>query len=289
MIKVLASVAVVFPQPVEACTRAPVVLGEPCETLNIHTPAPAFPAPLLSALRISNEYISKYGGVTLGSREDVLDLPEPFVVERLTEQGWQPVQYTLVDDENLFPGTRRIDLAEREPGSYRVFWPLSTCGEPKIDGGGALIGEFEVTPEVPYPAEVLGTIDVGFAFEEVTVHLGEGGNCQPIEANATIGRTTITLEFSDDWLPWADAASIALYVDGQLKHGFADVPTNAVLSKSYARIVDTVCASDHPSYSGGLSEGTYSIQLVARVDDQDEVFSESAKVTIDCQGDDVRR
>jgi|GEM_PF-2154432 len=279
----LAALVIVCPRAAEACSPPLPESIEPCETLRLYTPAPAFPLQLTSALRIRNDYINEYG-VHSGPSEDVLNLPEPFVLERQGDDGWQPVEYTLATEENLVLGARRIDLIEREPGQYRLSWPLSTCGEPDTDSGtGALVGEFEVTPEVPYPAQ-LGPIDVDYAIEEVTLHLGEAGDCTPIEANATLGRVTIELAIPEAWAPWIDAASIAVYVDGELEHGFAQVPTADALALRYTRTMDTVCASDDPSVSGGLPEGTYTVELVARIDGLSEVFSDPAEVTIDCAG-----
>ena len=259
---------------------------DPCETLWVYTPAPTFPVALESDLRVRNDYLNEYGWHS-GPSEDVLDLPEPIVIQRRTDTGFEAVAFELVEEPDLVDGARHIALEDPQAGDYRVIWPASTCAfEPEAeDGSGRIVGEFSMTPEVEHPGD-LGSIDVRWDVEEVVFHLGEGGDCTPIESEALVGTAYIDLPFPDAWLPWADSASVALYLDGELERGFAQVPTEQALAGMFSTSLQTLCATDDPELDGmfsfGPTAGTHTVELVARVGDFDPVFSAPAEYTVDC-------
>jgi len=283
---VWAMAAMVSPSNAEACGPPAPEQFDPCETLWVYIPAPTFPVGLESQLRVRNDYIDEQGWHS-GPSEDVLDLPEPFVIERRTDAGFEDVAFELVDEPDLVGGARHIALEDPQAGDYRVVWSASTCSfEPEAeDGSGRVVSEFSMTPETDHPG-ALGSLDVRWEVEDVVFHLGESGDCTPIESEATVGTAYIELPFSDAWLPWADSVSIAVYLDGELERGFAQVPTEQALAGTFTTSVQTLCATDDPEldnlFSFGPNSGSHTIELVARVGDFEPVFSDPVEYTVDC-------
>ena len=271
------------PRSAEACSPLPPEPVEPCETLEVYVPAAEFPLGLHGAIRVRNESINS-DGVHSGPDGDVLDLPEPIVVERRDGSGWQSVAFELEDGPNLVDGARTIALADPRPGEYRVLWPSSTCGEPQSASGDAIVGQFTLGQDVPFP-DAFGAVDVGWRVDDTTVDLGIGADCSREQTDATIGTTTISWEIPDAWLPWADASSVAMKLDGEIEYGFGDVTTDAVEAGVYTLEMTSLCAGDESRLANrfkGPTSGTHTVQLVGTAEGQPELESEVAEYEVDC-------
>ncbi|MCA9711650.1 MAG: hypothetical protein KDK70_37790, partial [Myxococcales bacterium] len=254
--------------PAEACSPEPPQMDtEPCETLWFHVAGARMPANATASLRVRNDYVNEYGGHR-GPDVDELDLPEPFVIERDVGSGFQPVEYTLVDEPDLVTGVRHVELADPQPGDYRVAWPSSTCGEPEVDtGAGALIAEWTLTPAVELPT-ALGRVTGSFSEFEQEFDLGIGGDCTPEVGYATIGRTELTLEISEAFAPWFDASTVGMVLDGEQDRGFAQVSPSTAEMGQWSAVLDILCSTDDPALldRGWDPEGTHTVQFVAKVE-----------------------
>ncbi len=259
------------PSRADACSPSePPPTYEPCETLHLYSPrAEVFPVGQSGALRISTRTVTEFG--VMGPTEDTFELSEPFVVERETADGWEEVPYTLEDQPNLVVGARHIALTDPQPGRHVVSWARSTCGEPLSESGaGPVIGEFVMSEDVPLPTaapvlesvEWIGTRDARFS-------LGIGGECEPIVGRAVLGETEAVVDLTGEWAPWADGASLSVFLDGEVEQGFGDIGTASAEQGRHVSTIKAMCSTLDPDLLDpehyAPRSGVHDVQIVVRL------------------------
>jgi hypothetical protein len=247
------------------------------------------PLNLAESIRIRRDQQDEFG-VHYYPSDDTFDLSIPFVIERETADGYEMVEYTLSSPPGLVAGARQVVLSDPSPGHYIVSWEGSTCAEPQSQtGSGRLIGDFTLTEEVVYPTE-LGVLEIQWmGTHEQEFNLGIDASCEAITTTAIVGVAEITLEFPDEWLPWADAADIALIVDDEIVRGYGDVDSQAAANGRYSTSITTICSASDPdalaNYDFGPAPGPHRVKLSARVEGHGEVVSQDVEYEVDCDDD----
>jgi uncharacterized protein (TIGR03382 family) len=268
-----------------ACGREPELEppGPLCNTLSVYAPGSEFPVDLAAtSLRVT---VDRSDGEASSPIEDAFPLAKPIQVFRQTDTGYEPAPYELETGGNLVKGARTLHLTDPKPAHYVIAWEGETCNaQPSPAGGGMLEKELTLTPSVPLPATP-GTAKAsssgtkGRDFQE-----GVGGDCRPIMVHVDEAKVAFTLTPSPELLPWADAITTALEIDGKIEIGFAKPQPEVVRAGQHAIEITRTCGASSPSYvkSPGLAEGTHKARLMVAVDGQKPIGSPEVTFDLHC-------
>jgi hypothetical protein len=248
--------------------------------VHINTPAPVFPLNLAGEVRVRT--LDFDGAYSWEQLEFGLSLP--LTVARVTATGYEPVPYSLEERADLLPNMRAIVLDDPQPGRYVVASEEHTCdGDPSPTGVGALIGEYEMTAELPVPTTLGAASWLGQSSVSAAIGVGIDGACEEITADALVARNTFTLDVAADVEPWMNVLSIVPLVDGEPHYG---VTGSAALSGGTTFELDEICSSEDPSLSQTLADGPHELRFVARTADPSLTF-ESTSVAFELRCADV--
>lgn len=210
---------------------------------------------------------------------------------RLEVPGAAPLELTVdvVDASISAFGRLAVHTATSLPvGSTLVLHATSACAALGADGGAVTpvdVGSWTITDAVPLPT-TLGTLTVDVVPQGTVPMPVYTGECdQP----ATTSYAAVTLVPSTDASPWSDLFVYETVVDGTVfLPSVTASPFNGYSSQSQSfggswlgRGVDHVYARCG-TLASGVSEGTHSIAMRARLPDGTVVTTPAVEVTLAC-------
>jgi hypothetical protein len=205
---------------------------------------------------------------------DAFNDPVDLSVARVTEVGFESVDYTLGTTENLVPGARLLQIVDPVPGEYVVASAEHTCeADPAPFAEGLIVGTFELTEQVPPPTNAGTATWLGQTIGPDTQYLGMDADCSDVWSDQPIVRSRFRLDFSEEAFPWAQALDLALEIDGVTVGAH---PPEFIEPGAIVRQYVTTCDD-----TNRISDGPHTLRFVGLIEGT-PVASSSVDFTFDC-------
>ncbi len=251
--------------------------------MELHAPGAEFPLDLAaSAIRVSTSHVQDGAYFPF---ENGFPLSTPLQVFRETATGFEAAPFALEQGANLVSHARALRLLDPQPGRYQLAWDGDTCrAQASPAGTGKDIGGFTLTPSVPLPA-AMGTLTATpSTMRSRDFQEGVSGDCSPVMVHVDEAEVVFTLAPSAELLPWVDAVTTGLEIDGQIAIGFSKPDPVALAEGRLSIRIARICASDTPRYleHAGVAEGHHVGKMRARIEGLADVASAEVEFDIRC-------
>lgn len=265
-----------------ACGATPRPSVPACTTLTLHAPGKQFPVDLATGTIGVSRWRMQDGAMS--PIDDGFPVPT-LQLFRATGSGFEAAAFSLETGAGLVPNARTLRLVDPQPGSYYLAWDGDTCiAQASPAGGGKEVGRFTLTASVPVP----GTMGALAATAPVTrgrdFQEGVGGDCRPIMVHVDEAEAVLTLTPSAEILPWADAITTGLEVDGKMAMGLSKPDPIALAEGRLSYRVARICATDTPRYleRPGVAEGRHVGKMIAKIEGRANFASAEVPFEIRC-------
>jgi len=202
-------------------------------------------------------------------------------VARITNAGFEPVGFSLVEDPHYHRVVRKLILDDPAPGRYIVASASHTyAGDPSPFDEGTLIAEYEMTRQVDVPTH-LGTVEWhGQTHPSITVGpVGDDPSCATVQTEAIMSRNSFSLQLSPEAMPWRRMLAGAIFIDG--RRFSSEVPSRADDTGQYSFDIYDLCSGGSADVAPRrLADGPHELKMVALIRTLD-VTIESTTATFD--------